>query len=82
MTPEEIQLCREYLNKERAGVIGLLEWIHEMRTLPGDESPADLEARLLEDQDSNDLASKCLDILERGEELPPYLAKRFYGWES
>ncbi len=82
MTPKEIQLCREYLNKERAGCIGLLEWIHEMRPIPWNESPADLEAWLLELQSSNDFESECLDTLERGEELPPHLAERICGRES
>jgi hypothetical protein len=82
MTPEEIQRCREYLNKERAGCIGLLEWIHKIRTLPGDESPAELEGRLLERQYSNDIEREYLDILERGEVLPPHLAERIYRSKS
>ena len=53
-----------------------------MRPIPWDESPADLESRLLERQSANDFESECVSVLERGEELPPHLAERIYGWES
>ena len=79
MTPEEIQLCREYFQKKLAGAVGLLAWIHEMRPIPWDDSPADAEEELLETLHSAEFELQCLDLIELGEELPPSVAERFFG---
>ncbi len=70
MTPAEIEHRRQQLDAEWAAVNEQLELLGEVRTIPWDESPADMEARLLLALDSLDYELGCLDLLERDGELP------------
>ncbi len=70
MTPAEIEQRREQLNAEWATVNEQLDLLAEIRTIPWDESPADMEARLLLALDSLEYEFGCLYFLERDGKLP------------
>jgi hypothetical protein len=74
MTPAEIEQRRRQLAAEWADIGVQLEWLAEMQTVPWDESPADMEARLLLALDSLEYELGCLDFMERDGQLPA-------GWE-
>ena len=70
MKPAEIEQRRRQLAVEWDDIDAQLEWLAEMRTVPWDESPADMEGRLLLALDSLEYELGCLDFIERDGKLP------------
>jgi hypothetical protein len=77
MIPAEIEQRRDEFAAEWDGVDAPPKWLAELQTIRSDESPADMEGRLLEALDSLQYELRCLDFLERDGELPRRL--KLYG---
>jgi hypothetical protein len=67
----EIDQRRRQLAVEWDDIDAQLEWLAQMRTVSSDESPADMEARLLLALDSLEYELGCLDFIEWDGKLPP-----------
>ena len=73
MSPAELQHRRAELDAEWQRSITQLERLAGLRVVPGNESPADVEGRLLQRLDEIKYHAGCLRFLERDGRLPPGL---------
>ena len=70
MTPAEIERRRRQLAAEWFDVEAQLQRLAELHTTGSDESPADMEARLLCDLDSLEYELGCIYFLDRDSRQP------------
>lgn len=73
MSPADIQRLGDELDAEWGDVNMQLAQLADLRVVPGGESPADLEDRLLQRLDEIEYDAGCLWFLERDGRLPPGL---------
>ena len=71
MSPADLQRRRAELEAEWAYVKTQLTRLADLHVVPGDESPADVEERLLQRLDEIEYETGCLWFLERDGRLPP-----------